>query len=625
MNSLEVNKISKTYGRGSAGMKRHTMKNYLGLIPISARVRRRQNRMTLLCIIISVFLVTAIFSIADMEMRMEMAKLTEKHGQKFTFWDIANSGMGQRLFTIAGMLSVLILIAGILMISGSINSTVAQRTKFFGMMRCIGMDRKQLARFVKLEALNWCKTAIPIGLVLGTVSTWILCAIFRFVVKEEYATIPLFGISMIGIISGIVMGTVTVLLADRAPAKRAARVSPVSAVSGNEMKKVHRGVRTGFFSIDTTLGIHHARENKKNLFLMTGSFALSIILFLTFTVLLDFVSYLLPQSASASDIDIISADGTDSIPSEFMDTVRDMDGVENIFGRRSLFDIPAEHDPDNSQVTIDLISYADFDLKALKKDHRLKKGSRLSKVCGDNNGALIICDENASLAIGDSIRLLGSELTVAGLLKYDIFSEDGLPHGKVSVIVSDETFTRLTGITDYSMVLIQAASDMTDADVAAIQDTLAGNGILKDQRDQSTLGTYIAFVSCVYGFLAIIALVSILNIMNSISLSVSARTKQYGAMRAVGMDSRQITKMISAEAATYALSGCVVGCIIGLSIGKLLFNILIRDHFAYAVWSLPVLRLLIVIIYVLTATFAAIYTPSKRMRNMAVTEIINEL
>ena len=603
------------------------MRSYLSLIPISARVRRRQNRMTLLCIIFAVFLVTAVFSMADMEMRMEMARLTEKHSQEFTFQTLMDTNMGQNLFLIAGALFVLILIAGVLMISGSINSTVAQRTKFFGMMRCLGMSRQQLARFVKLEALNWCKIAIPIGVILGVGSTWILCAILRFVVKEEFATIPLFGISLIGIISGIIMGTATVLLAARAPAKRAAKVSPILAVSGNsdEAKKVCRGVRTGLLSIDISLGIHHAREAKKNLFLMTGSFALSIILFLTFTVLLDFVGYLLPQSASASDINIISADGSNSIPCEFIDTVRDVNGVDNIFGRRSLFDVSAALGRNHSSKTVDLISYGDFDLEALKKDHMLKKGSDLSKVCGDNDGALIICDENTPLAIGDSVQMQGTELTIAGMLKYDIFSEDGLSHGKISVIVSDETFTRLTSITDYSMILVQAASDMTDTDAAAIQDMLGENGILKDQRDQSTLGTYIAFVVCVYGFLAIIALVTVLNIMNSISLSVSGRMKQYGAMRAVGMDGRQITKMISAEAVTYTLFGCVIGCILGLAIGKALFDILIRGHFAYAVWTLPVSRLLIVAVFVLASTFAAIYAPSKRIRNMAVTETINEL
>lgn len=603
------------------------MKSYLSLIPISARVRRRQNRMTLLCIIFAVFLVTAVFSMADMVMRMEIERLAEKHDRAFTLQDIMDTNMGRNLFLIAGVLFILILIAGVLMISGSINSTVAQRTRFFGMMRCIGMSRRQLVRFVKLEALNWCKTAVPIGVVLGIGSTWILCALLRFAVKEEYTDIPLFGISLIGIVSGVVMGITAVLLAARAPARLAARVSPVLAVSGNsnDAREGCRGVRTGLLSIDIALGVHHAREARKNFFLMTGSFALSIILFLTFTVLLDFVGYLLPQSASASDINITGADGANSIPCELMDTVRDMDGVDNIFGRRSLFDVPAEFDRESPAEAVDLISYGDFDLEALKKDHMLKMGSDLSKVRGDNNGALIICDEDKPLAIGDSVRIEGRGLIVAGILKYDIFSGDGLSHGKISVIVSDETFTRLTGITDYSMVLIQAAYTMTDADVAAIQEILGEDGILKDQRDQSTSGTYAAFVSCVYGFLAIIALVTVLNIVNSISLSVSGRMKQYGAMRAVGMSGRQITKMISAEAVTYALSGSVVGCILGLAIGKMLFDILIRGHFAYAVWTLPVSRLLIVAVFVLAATFAAIYAPSRRMCNMAVTETISEL
>ena len=56
------------------------MKSYLSLIPISAKVRKRQNRMTLLCIIISVLLVTTIFSMADMAIRMEKTRVMEKQG-----------------------------------------------------------------------------------------------------------------------------------------------------------------------------------------------------------------------------------------------------------------------------------------------------------------------------------------------------------------------------------------------------------------------------------------------------------------------------------------------------------------------------------------------------------------
>ena len=114
--------------------------------------------------------------------------------------------MGQTLLLTAVGMFLLVLTAGLLMISSSINTSVAQRTQFFGMMRCIGMSKQQIIRFVRLEALNWCKTAVPIGLILGVVTSWAMCAALRFVVGEEFSNIPLFGISGIGIGSGILVG-----------------------------------------------------------------------------------------------------------------------------------------------------------------------------------------------------------------------------------------------------------------------------------------------------------------------------------------------------------------------------------------------------------------------------------
>ena len=91
------------------------MKSYLNLIPISARVHKRQNRMTRLCIIFAVFMVTAVFSMAEMGTRMELDRLSDKH-QGFSLQDILSSTMGQSLFLAAAVLFVLILIAGVLMI-----------------------------------------------------------------------------------------------------------------------------------------------------------------------------------------------------------------------------------------------------------------------------------------------------------------------------------------------------------------------------------------------------------------------------------------------------------------------------------------------------------------------------
>lgn len=79
--------------------------------------------------------------------------------------------------------------------------------------------------------------------------------------------------------------------------------------------------------------------------------------------------------------------------------------------------------------------------------------------------------------------------------------------------------------------------------------------------------------------------------MNSISISVSAKSRQYGAMRAVGMEGRQVTRMIAAEAVTYALAGSVIGCVLGLVLSKVLCLLLIDGRFPYAVWTLSLIHI----------------------------------
>ena len=524
------------------------------------------------------------------------------------------------LYPLAAACFVIILIAGVFMISSCMNSNVAQRTKFFGMMRCIGASKQQIIRLVRLEALNWCKTAIPIGCALGTVTCWILCAILRFFVKGEWVDMPLLAVSINGILCGALVGVITVFIAAHSPAKQAAMVSPAAAVSGNAdmSKNVNHAAKTRFLKVETSLGIHHATGTKKNLFLMTGSFALMIVLFLAFSACLDFVHKLLPSVTSkfTPDITIASQDDTNSLDGNLPDKIAEIEGVESAFGMmtRTAFSVEVN----GNETEIDLFSHDKTLLDTFKKS--VISGD-ISRVYEDGNYAMAVYNQDYRLSVGDKIKTGNQELEIVCVTSEGVGSVSGAP----TVVCSEKTFMRLTGECRFAMISVVLKKDVSEAAVSKIRD-LVGDCLFVDNREENSdiNGSYWVFRIASYGFLAIISLITVLNITNSISMGVSARIKQYGAMRAVGMGSGQVAKMITAEAVTYAICGTAAGIILGLLLHYLIYAKVVITHFGGS-WNIPFTAIAIVLLLVAFSCIVAIYAPAKRIRNMAITATINEL
>ena len=530
----------------------------------------------------------------------------------------SNSTAMQSIYGLAAILFVLVLLAGILMISGSMNSMIAQRTQFFGMLRCIGASHVQIIRFVRLEALNWCKIAVPIGVFFGTIISWIICATLHYGIGGEFSTTPVFQISPVGLISGVVVGVVTVFLAAQSPAKRAAKVSPISAVSGNIDNKVsaNHAIKFNLGKIDNSLGFHHAIEKKKNWFLMTASFALTIMLFFSFSVILDFAKQLVPsQNVTSADIALSSYANKLDIERSLVDEIKKIDGVANAYGSSYMENIPAT----SSRAGIDHINIVSYDDTLLDYSKESIAQGALDTVYGDSNKVATVYNRNNSLRIGDTIQFAGEEVEITCTLSQGLFGDD------LIIICSQETFDRIMGNTKYGLIGIQLDSNATEETIAEIRSLENDDIIITDQRESNKQNnaTYLAVRIVCYGFLATVGIISLFNIVNSISMSVSARIKQYGAMRAVGMDNRQLKRMISAEAYTYAISGLIVGCGIGLPLSRFLYNRLIAHYFGIE-WSFPILRFGIVVAFIFISAIVSVYAPAKRIRNMEITETINE-
>ena len=531
----------------------------------------------------------------------------------------SNDERVNELYPLAIACFVIILIAGIFMISSCMNSNVAQRTKFFGMMRCIGASKQQIVRFVRLEALNWCKTAIPIGCALGTVTCWVSCLILKFIVKGEWVDMPLFSVSISGILCGAAIGIITVFIAAQSPAKQAAKVSPIAAISGNAEtnKKIVHAANTRLFKVETSLGVHHATGTKKNLILMTGSFALTIMLFLTFSACLDIVHKLLPSvSDFTPDITINSQDESNSIDKSILEEISEISGVESVFGMMYSIEYPAEINGNVS--TVDLFSYGDSMMASFKKS---VVSGNLSKVYGNSQYVMAIYSDHTGLDVGDKIKIGTEELEVACVMSEGV----GSVSGSAVIVCSEETYIRLMGEQGYAMLSVVLEKDVSDSAINKIYNLSEGN-VIADNREENdeVSGSYWVFRIAAYSFLTIISLITILNIMNSVSMGVSARIKQYGAMRAVGMGSKQVTKMITAEAATYAICGTTVGIILGLLLHYLIYMKIVITHFGGA-WNIPFSTIVIVLLLVVFSCIISVYAPAKRIRNMQITATINEL
>lgn len=525
----------------------------------------------------------------------------------------------QNVYGMAAILFILVLLAGVLMISGSMNSNVSQRIKFFGMMRCIGASRQQIIRFVRLEALNWCKTAVPAGLLLGTAVSWIICALLHYGIGGEFSTMPVFALSPVGLICGAVVGVITVLLAAQAPAKYASKISPMAAVSGNGTSAPpvkHQSV-PHFNKVEWTLGMHHATVSKKNWILMSASFALSIILFLCFSVGLDFAYELLPSLRPwQPDITLGGYANELVLSQDLTSDIRSMAGVEHVWGSSYIENVPAG----SSQSGIDHVNLISYDDALLDIAEEQIVTGNMSDIYGESSEVMTVIDKDNPLKVGDTLQIGNNTVTITCALSEGIYS------GDYSVICSQDTFQKLTGEQNFNLIGIQLNVDADDETIKEISSLADGSTIFTDlrERNKEDRTTYIAAQFLIYSFLGIIAMISLFNIINTISMSVTARTKQYGAMRAVGMDSRQITRMISAEAFTYAFSGLIIGCGTGLPLSRFLHLKLITRYFGVT-WSFPYLLISIVIVFVLVSVVLAIHKPSKHLCDMTITTTINEL
>ena len=266
--------------------------------------------------------------------------------------------------------------------------------------------------------------------------------------------------------------------------------------------------------------------------------------------------------------------------------------------------------------TIGGIDANGFDLVNLD----LKQGSASALAKGQ-----LLVDENVAsrnhFTVGEQLQAVFPRSGATNLTVGAIYKANPLPG---SYLLSNEVLNGKTNVLATQVVLVKAKPGQ----LAAVRPQL--DGLAKDfpdlkVRDQAQfkkqqsqqIDTALSFVLVL---LALSIIIAVVGIVNTLALSVVERTRELGLMRAVGMQRRQVTRMVRSEAVIIASLGSVVGLVVGIALARALLSALSSS--GINTFSLPAVQLLeYLVVAALFGVLAAIW-PARRANKLNVLKAI---
>ena len=123
--------------------------------------------------------------------------------------------------TVAGIAAISLAVAGILIMNVMLVA-VAQRTAEIGLLKALGANEAQVRRIFLAEAVLLSLVGSALGVAVGLGAD--------FLIKTLYPNIP-FGVPMWAVFAAVVVAVIASLLFSVLPARRAAKLDPVTALA----------------------------------------------------------------------------------------------------------------------------------------------------------------------------------------------------------------------------------------------------------------------------------------------------------------------------------------------------------------------------------------------------------
>lgn len=565
---------------------------------------------------------------------------------------------GFSFMAVAGILvAFLILLAAGLVIYNILKISVSKRMKEYGTLRAIGGEKGQLYQIVVIEVILLCVIGIPIGMLLGSLSASGILAAATGLISPELFLVQnatelqalIAENSSLKVISLIISGAITLAFAMFAalPAARsAAKVSPIMAMSGNNLKIRRRKRRAKKIrNFEAYYARLNLKRNKGRTAITVLSLIMSITVFIAlqgFTTILNAASAL--QGSHLGDYQITNENV--GFSEDALVELRENEAVKSVAviqfslyeqneaGQLDSIDIGFPLKPGETFQVVGLNDeYWDYfigselsadQLEQLKSGNACVVRNPIPVSYGD--GQL----EFTSIEAGSTIYVAGTDLEVLKTLDgYDGYlgiGNGGFTNG-VQVIVDDSIYEQLTGKNTYSEFLptLNAGADRENFDtfIEDFCEQTPGTTFLSyEETDQQLQESFAQIQMLAWGLILFVGLIGILNIINTVYTNIHTRVTEIGMQRAIGMSAASLYKTFLWEGAYYGIIAAGIGSVLGY-VCTIFIEAATSDTIQFV--AIPILPILEATLLAIGACLLATAIPLRKISNMSIVDSIETI
>ena len=581
--------------------------------------------------------------------------------------------------------SVVALFVGAFLIYNAFSMTVVERTREIGMLRTVGMTRRQIMGQVLTEACILGVLGSALGIGVGILLSRGLIRAMEFLMAQEVGQVR---VPLDGLATSVLVGVCVTLVAATIPAWQASRISPLEAlrVRGNPRENwiVRRGWRWGvaLLCISVLMLRYPSVSSTTQMLLSNGAvFALFVGSTLLIPVTVGaweraarpWVRRLYGREGRLGSSNIQRAKFRTALTVAAL-----MVGVAMLIGIRALTD-SFKHDIQawiegyiggDLYVHSTILMRSDFGerLEAIEgvaavAPMRYIYVQRLKPDGGDESLAFMAVDPSSyrrvtsftftanqgdpdqlmdRLAAGDAVFVSSVVSERYGLKQGDTIRLDtrrGQRDFEIAAVVVDfmdrgmviegswKDMRRYFGLDDVSAFLVKIEPGYSLDEIEDRIDRVYGERRhLTIESNEVMKARALGLTSQTFSLFDVLALIAMivaaLGVVNTLMMNVLERTREIGMLRGIGMTRWQVSKMILAEAGMMGLIGGMFGLVLGLFQSRL-FLIAANNSQGYGLtYVLPTQGILIGFLIALVVSQLAAIWPARRAASLRIIEAI---